>query len=228
MFTYLWEKREWSLLFRTAKPRNDVFHNAVERPSSGWCCRWPQPEQTPTSAFQKPGKTEGDHSVAQVGREPQAWSALSSDPGCSGPCPVEFWNLPRTESAQQLWANRVTAYAWESFSWYKVGTSRLSVYGLCCSCRALPKSLLALGDPRMHIGRQVMGPLRGHLFPGLHFFTPAPLPQPLFLGQEQQPPSILRPYAQLVPVYQHLLCVEGAQNWTEYLDVARWMARKVG
>lgn len=85
-----------------------------------------------------------------------------------------------------------------------------------------------LGDPHMHLGRQVVGPLRGHLFPGLHLFTPAPLPQPLFLWQEHQPPSISRPCAQLAPFYQHLFCVEGAQNWAQYLDVARWMARKVG
>lgn len=183
-------KKKWSLLFRTFKPGNDLKDTFKRKLLNSQCC-WVAKHRVmlqvtsthltnrPSSAFQKPDKTEGDHRVAQVGREPQAWLALSSDPGCSGLCPVEFWNLPRTESAQLPWASCISAYVSEGFSWYKVGASLLSIYGLFCSCHAPLKSLLALpGDPRMHIGRQMLGPLRGHLFPGLnHPRSPIPFSQ---------------------------------------------------
>lgn len=93
-------------------------------------------EQIPLLPSKSQIKTEEHHGVAQVGREPQAWSALSSNPSCSGPCPVKFWSLPR----KQHWASCVTAYVWESFSWCKVGTSLRNVYSLFCSCHALLKS----------------------------------------------------------------------------------------
>lgn len=58
--------------------------------AQGHAARGPQPGTDPSSAFQKADKTEGGHSVAQVGREHEAWSALSSGSGFSRLFPVQL------------------------------------------------------------------------------------------------------------------------------------------
>lgn len=186
-------KKKWSLLFRTFKPGNYVFHKAIEWPSSGQFFKWPQPGADPSFAFQRPDKTAGGHGVAQGGSESQTRLALRSDPSCSGLCPLEFWNLPRRESAQQIWARCVTASC-EVFS-HGRRLEHISTHSLCCACHALLKSLVALGDRLMHTGSQVMGPLCGHLFPGLS----QPHSHSHSSGHHLQPLSILGPCAQPRP-----------------------------
>lgn len=155
------------------QPGKDVSHNAIEWPSAGWCCRWPQPGRDPSSAFQKLDKTESRllcchqriaEDVTQAeGNPEQGWlwvqTQFAQDRVQGG---SEIFQ-ERREGGQLLWTSCVAAYMWEGFSWYRAGMSLLTIYGLSC-CHAPLQSLMVLfGDPSWYCQAAVGSPPRSPL-----------------------------------------------------------------
>lgn len=169
----------------------------------------------------KPDKKEGDCSVAQVGKENQAWLALSLDTGCWGLCPVEFWNLPT--------ASKCTTSVGKLHHCFHVRKCLLVQGWNILSFNLWPLLLLTctieepLGLSWWSLRAYWQANDGSFLRSPLPLAEPALLPWAFLSRQVLQPLSVLGSYAQLLgatmldSVYQHLIWPNEWQKWDKSL-----------
>lgn len=133
---------------------------------------------------------------------------MSSDPGCSEMCPAEFWHLPVTRSVQQFLCLHVGKFLL-IHSW---NISSFNVWPLLLPCPT----------------EEPLGSFWWLSHMCWHLFGGVSQPCAPSLSQSRSTSS----WASWGPVLNWLqfICwsthVEGAQNWTEDLDAAKWRKEK--